>query len=130
MNFNETTPNPDRPEPGSDESVEVPAWETNPAAGEDSPPPVHAILQRLDRVEALLSRLVARQTVKDFYTTEEFAQLVGKAEFTVRNWARLGRIKAEKKGSGRGPFQSWVISHAELLRYQRDGLLPVMQRRP
>jgi excisionase family DNA binding protein len=63
--------------------------------------------------------------VKDWYTTEEAAKILGRAEFTVREWARNGRILAEKKGSGRGKFQSWVISHAELQRIQREGLLPI-----
>jgi predicted site-specific integrase-resolvase len=35
--------------------------------------------------------------VKDFYEVEEFARLVGKAAFTVREWARLGRIHAIKR---------------------------------
>jgi hypothetical protein len=78
---------------------------------------------RLDRIEEMLTVLVERQTVKDWYTTEEFARLVGKAEFTVREWCRLGRIEAEKRKSGRGAFPAWVISHQELLRYQREGLL-------
>jgi Helix-turn-helix domain len=82
------------------------------------------IEQRLDRIEGLLTSLVERQTVKDHYEVEEFARLVGKAPFTVREWARLGRIRAEKRMSGRGAFASWVISHNELLRYQREGLLP------
>lgn len=86
---------------------------------------VIGLMQRLDRIEAALTALVERQTVKDWYTTEEVARLVGKAEFTVREWCRLGRIRAEKKGSGRGKFQSWVVSHAELQRVQREGLLSV-----
>ncbi len=85
--------------------------------------------ERLDRIESLLASLVERQTIKDWYPTEEFARLVGKAEFTVREWARLGRIKAEKRKSGRGAFAAWVISHDELLRYQREGLLPQHRRR-
>jgi hypothetical protein len=80
---------------------------------------------RLDRIEQTLAALVERQTVKDWYTTEEFSRLVGKAEFTVREWCRLGRISAEKRNSGRGPFAAWIISHQELQRYQREGLLPV-----
>ena len=42
---------------------------------------------RLDRIEGMLAVLVERQTVRDWYGTEEFARLVGKAEFTVRNGA-------------------------------------------
>ena len=59
---------------------------------------------------------------------EEFAQLLGKATFTVRAWCRLGRIRAEKRLSGRGAFPAWCISHQELLRYQREGLLLVEDR--
>ena len=79
--------------------------------------------ERLSRIEQMLAMLVERQTVRDWYTTDQFAQLVGKAEFTIREWCRLGRVRAEKRKSGRGAFASWVISHQELLRYQREGLL-------
>jgi len=79
---------------------------------------------RLERIERMLCVLVDRQTVKDFYEIDEFAKLAGKAPFTVREWARLGRIRAEKRRSGRGAFTSWTIAHSEWLRYQREGLLP------
>ncbi len=79
--------------------------------------------ERLSRIERMLVVLVERETVRDWYTTEEAARQLGKAEFTIREWCRLGRIRAEKRKSGRGAFASWVISHAELLRYQREGLL-------
>ncbi len=82
------------------------------------------IEERLERIEQLLASLVERQQVREWYSTEEFARLVGKAEFTVREWCRLGRIRAEKRLSGRGAFPAWCVSHAELLRYQREGLLP------
>lgn len=81
--------------------------------------------ERLDRIESLLAALVEREMIKEWYSTDEFARLVGKAEFTVREWARLGRIHAEKRQSGRGAHPAWVVSHAELLRYRRDGLLPL-----
>src|SRR6202035_4019772 len=84
-----------------------------------------SIDDRLDKIESLLLVLVERQQTKEWYTTAEFARLVGKAEFTVREWARLNRIRAEKRRSGRGAFPAWVISHDELLRYQREGLLPL-----
>lgn len=34
--------------------------------------------ERLERIEAMLSALVERQTVREWYTTDQFAQLVGK----------------------------------------------------
>jgi hypothetical protein len=80
--------------------------------------------ERFDRLEALLAVLVERQQTKDWYDIDEFARQVGKAPFTVREWARLSRIHAQKRQSGRGKFCAWVISHAELTRYQREGLLP------
>ena len=86
------------------------------------------IERRLDELHALLNVLVQQRTVKDWYTTEEAAQQLGKAEFTVREWCRHGRVHAEKRMSGRGAFPSWVISHQELLRYQREGLLHVQHQ--
>ena len=83
-----------------------------------------SLLERLERIEAALALLVRERTAKEWYTTEEVARIVGKAEFTVREWCRNGRIMAEKRISGRGAFPAWVISHQELLRYQREGLLP------
>ena len=80
--------------------------------------------ERLEKIEAMLIVLVERQQVREWYSVEEFARIVGRAEFTCREWCRHGRIRAEKKDSGRGAYPSWVISHQELLRYQREGLLP------
>src|SRR5262245_16264670 len=79
--------------------------------------------ERLEKIEILLAELVERQPVREWYTTEEFARAVGKSEFTVREWCRLERIRAQKRHSGRGAFAAWCISHQELLRYQREGLL-------
>ena len=80
---------------------------------------------RLDRIEGMLATLLERQVVKDWYSTEESARILGKAEFTVREWCRLGRIRAEKRRSGRGAHPAWVISHQELMRYQKEGLMPM-----
>lgn len=84
--------------------------------------------ERLEKIEAMLVVLVERQQVREWYSVEEFARIVGRAEFTCREWCRHGRIKAEKKDSGRGAYASWVISHGELLRFQREGLLPAKQQ--
>lgn len=82
------------------------------------------IEERLMNIEAMISVLVERQTAKEFYEIEEFAKLVGKSCLTCRQWCRLGRVRAEKKLSGRGAYTRWVLPHAEVLRYQREGLLP------
>ena len=79
--------------------------------------------ERLEKIETMLIALVERQQVREWYSVEEFARIVGRAEFTCREWCRTARIKAEKKQSGRGAHASWVISHEELQRYQREGLL-------
>lgn len=78
--------------------------------------------ERLTRIEAMLAVLVEGQQVRQWYSVEEFARLVGRSAFTCRQWCRLGRIQAEKKHSGRGAHAAWAISHNELLRYQREGL--------
>lgn len=91
---------------------------------------MEGIEDRLARIEALLAQLVERQAVKEFYTPEEFARLVGREAFTCREYCRMGRIRALKKASGRGKHASWVIAHDELLRFQREGLLPDRRRQP
>ena len=55
------------------------------------------IEEKLDKLEALLVVLVRRQAVKDWYSTDEFAQLVGKAEFTG---ARVVATAGSKRRSG------------------------------
>ena len=83
------------------------------------------IEERLDKIEVMLTVLVERQQVREWYTTQEFAKTAGKAEFTIREYCRLGRLRAEKRQSGRGAYPQWVLSQAELDRYRRNGLLPI-----
>lgn len=85
--------------------------------------------QRLAGIENTLQQLLERETIKDWYTTAEVAERLEKAQFTVMEWCRMGRINAVKKGSGRGKHQSWVVSHDELGRYRREGLLPINPQR-
>lgn len=82
------------------------------------------LLARLTNIETLLASLVEQRTVKEWYSTAEVATLLGKAEFTVREWCRLGRVHAEKKKAGRGVASEWIVSHAELTRIRNEGLLP------
>jgi hypothetical protein len=60
-------------------------------------PPNDELLLRLTKIETLLASLVEQRTVKELYSTAEVAAILGKAEFTVREWCRLGRVHAEKK---------------------------------
>jgi excisionase family DNA binding protein len=89
----------------------------------------NAILSRLDRLTArideLLKVVVAQRAVKEKYTVAEVAEVLGRTPFTVREWARLGRIRAVKRACGRGRSQEWMISHEELTRIRDEGLLPL-----
>lgn len=87
------------------------------------------IAERLDRIEAVLQSLVQERAIKDWYSTAEVAELLGKAEYTVREWCRQGRIQAKKKDYSRGAYPEWLISHDELTRYRNVGLLPISYRR-
>jgi len=80
--------------------------------------------ERLERIQSVLTLLVEQRTAKDWYTTAEIANIVGKAEYTVREWCRQGRIRAKKKPCGRGKGGEWLISHEELTRLKNEGLLP------
>ena len=77
-----------------------------------------------DKVDAL----VARQNPPEYYSIGRAAELLERSEFTIREWCRLGRIHAEKRQCGRGNTKEWMISHAEIQRYQSEGLLPRPER--
>ena len=74
------------------------------ADGDATSIPVTEFESRLSNIERLLASLVEQQQAKDWYDIDEFARIVGKAPFTVREWARLKRIRAEKRKSGRGAY--------------------------
>jgi hypothetical protein len=80
--------------------------------------------ERLDRIEEMLRTLIEQRMVKDYYTTAEAAEILNRAEWTVREWCRLGRVNADKRPCGRGTSQEWIISHEELQRIRNEGLLP------
>jgi len=81
------------------------------------------VLERLERIESLLTSLVRERTIKEWYTVAEVAETLGKAGFTVREWCRLGRVYASKRACGRGNSQEWIIAHEELTRIRNEGLL-------
>lgn len=83
------------------------------------------IAQRLERIEAALTIIASKHTTKDQYTTKEFAQIVNVHPQTIRQHCVNNRITATKQqGCGRGNIDEWRISHAELTRYQNEGLRP------
>lgn len=86
---------------------------------------MNEILERLDRIEQALAVLVQRQAVQDWYDTKAVADILGKSQYRVREWCRLGRIHAEKRRCGRGTSKEWMISHGELMRIKSEGLLPL-----
>jgi len=93
--------------------------------GAAAPADLAAVLSRLDeRLAAIEGRLEAirlGRLDKDWYSTEEVAALMDRAPWTVREWCRLGRVRAEKRpGTDR-----WVISRTELERLLNGGLLPL-----
>lgn len=82
------------------------------------------LAERLNRIEEALRLLLQQRIEQPYYSTADAAKILGKAEFTVREWCRHARILAEKRPCGRGNSKEWMISHAELERIQSEGLLP------
>ena len=74
----------------------------------------HLLLERLNRIEESLQILLQQRVVQASYSTAAAARVLGKADFTVREWCRHHRIHAEKRPCGRGNSQEWMISHEEL----------------
>lgn len=76
------------------------------------------------KLDAIMETVVSQKTIKDFYSTAEVADMVGRSEFQVRQWCREGRVKAIKRACGRGSHKSWMVSHEEVDRYRNHGLRP------
>ena len=83
------------------------------------------ILERLERIEVRLAILTEQRRVQDWYDTKTAATILGKSAYSVREWCRLGRVRAEKRPCGRGTSKEWMISHEELERIKCEGLLPL-----
>lgn len=87
------------------------------------------LLERLVRIENLLLEIQQGRQAKEWYSTAEVAEKVERAEFTVREWCRNGRVRAEKERYGRGRALEWRISHEELQRILNHGPLPLNRKR-
>ncbi|MEM9409648.1 MAG: helix-turn-helix domain-containing protein [Planctomycetota bacterium] len=86
------------------------------------------ISERLDRIESLILLSNQNQNTREYYNTAEVAAILNKAEFTVREWCRLGRINAEKRKAGRGTAKEWMISRQEVNRIKNEGLLATCRK--
>jgi hypothetical protein len=95
------------------------------ALDQDSVGPLSQLVAMIAEVRDIL---LSQRVTRDYYSTEQAAQILGKANWTVREWCRQGRVHAEKRRSGRGRSLDWVISNAELQRIQKEGLLPAVLR--
>lgn len=85
------------------------------------------IEERLERIESLLSKLVEKEPAKEAYSVADVAKIVGRSQFQVREWCRLGRIKAQKKACGRSRAKEWMIPADELAAYRSYGLRPLVK---
>jgi hypothetical protein len=75
------------------------------------------LIARLDRIEETLRTLAGREPLKEWYTTAEAAKLLGRAEYTVREWCCKRQVAAEKASNGRG----WLIGPDALTHVQNRG---------
>lgn len=85
---------------------------------------VSEVMQQFFEKNGAFANSINSQKPPEWYGITELAQLLNRAPFTVREWCRNGRLNAKKKRSGRGNSCEWVVSHEEVQRYLKEGLLP------
>tara|TARA_R110002073_G_scaffold8027_20_gene44906 strand:- start:10815 stop:11087 length:273 start_codon:yes stop_codon:yes gene_type:complete len=81
------------------------------------------ILQKLEQIELQLVALVDEKQVQEWYDTKTVAEMLDRSSYSVREWCRLGRVRATKRACGRGSAKEWMISHDEVQRIKSEGLL-------
>lgn len=67
----------------------------------------------------LLEILMLRQS-RTHYTVAEFAKVTGWSEYSVREWCKSGKIKADKTKERHGAYATWRIPHSERVRFTRE----------
>jgi hypothetical protein len=76
---------------------------------------------RNTRLLVRIHRLI-RGRMKGGYSVAQFARLVGRSWYTIREYAAEGRIEAKKvQGRGKG---EWRIPARELARFEYEGPMP------
>jgi hypothetical protein len=88
-------------------------------------PEYRMLAERLGRIESALLGLVKQRRAQEWYDTAAAGDILGRAAYSVREWCRLGRVRAEKRACGRGRSKEWMIAHEELMRIKAEGLLPL-----
>lgn len=83
---------------------------------------------RLGSIETSIRKIGKNRPNKEFYTCAEFAKLVNRAEYTVREWARLGRFRAEKTHGGAVVKPSGDSRKRSSIATKRKGFFPKQQR--
>ena len=95
---------------------------------------LRGLMDRMERLESSLAdvrrAVVEKPPTKEWYSINEAAKVLGKSKLTVREHCRFGRIHAKKRQAGRGATSEWAIAHAELVRVQNEGLLPLVKHVP
>ena len=86
---------------------------------------LQTLVARLERILPTLEAMAAQGQIQDHYSTADTARILGRDPYTVRQWCRFDRVRAEKRQSGRGRSREWMISHSELMRIKAEGLLPL-----
>ena len=82
-----------------------------------------AIVERLDLIIEQLTRDREREEDKDRqrFTTSQAAKRLNKSPWTVREWCRLGQVRAERIKLGRsGNRLEWRINADEVIRVAHD----------
>lgn len=82
---------------------------------------VGALAGVLAEIKALLSGPPAERKA---YSVEEVARMLGKSDYTVREWCRQARVNASKRADRRGASEVWSIPAGEVTRIREEGLLP------
>lgn len=95
---------------------------------QNTSPNSDSLVQLLSEVQQLQEQLLLLlgdiSALQSWYSPAEFASLVERTPYSVREWCRGGRLHARKRRVGRGGKLEWEISAAELKRYRNHGLLP------
>ncbi len=92
---------------------------------DDQPNLVAQLNDMQSKIDLIFDMLASPKAVREWYSVEETAKIIGKSEFTTRQWCNLGRINASKATERRGGSALWRISATELHRYKEEGLLPL-----